>query len=76
MSNLSDNEKTTPKSENSSANIDTKAKRWSFIQSDLSNALNTWQELEKTAVKPSPEEEQLDKIKTIIGQLREKLQQF
>lgn len=76
MSNLSDNEKTTPKSENSSTNTDAKAKRWSFIQSDLSNALNTWQELEKTALKPSPEEEQLDKIKTIIGQLREKLQQF
>lgn len=76
MSNLSDNEKTTPKSENSSPSADTKTNRWSFIQSDLSNALNTWQELEKAEVGPSPEEEQLDKIKTIIGQLREKLQQF
>jgi hypothetical protein len=76
MSNLSDNEKTTPKSENSSDNSESKAKRWSFIQSDLSNALNTWQELEKAAVKPSPEEEQLVKIKTIISQLRDKLQQF
>jgi hypothetical protein len=75
MSNLSDNEKTTPKSENTTG-TDIKPNRWSFIQSDLSNALNTWQELEKAEVGPSPEEEQLDKIKTIIGQLREKLQQF
>lgn len=78
MSNLSDNEKTTPKSENSEGNETTnaKAKRWSFIQSDLSDALNTWEELEKAIVGPSPEEEQLVKIKTIIGQLRDKLQQF
>lgn len=76
MSNLSDNEKTTPMSENSEAKADTKAKRWSFIQSDLSDALNTWEALEKTVAGPSPEEEQLVKIKTIIGQLRDKLQQF
>jgi hypothetical protein len=49
---------------------------WSFIQNDLENAMNTWQELEKTKVGPSPEEEQLVKIKTIIGQLKEKLEQF
>ncbi|MBY0554768.1 hypothetical protein K2P97_09580 [bacterium] len=50
--------------------------RWSFIQNDLENAMNTWQELEKAKVGPSPEEEQLVKIKTIIGQLKEKLEQF
>ena len=38
--------------------------------------MNTWQELEKAKVGPSPEEEQLVKIKTIIGQLKEKLEQF
>jgi hypothetical protein len=50
--------------------------RWSFIQNDLETAMNTWQELEKAKVVPSPEEEQLVKIKTIIGQLKEKLEQF
>ena len=53
-----------------------KSKRWSFIQSDLEKALDTWQELEKNEAKLSPEEEQLQKIKTIIGQLKEKLEQF
>jgi hypothetical protein len=53
-----------------------KKELWSFIQNDLENAMNTWQELEKTKASPSPEEEQLVKIKTIIGQLKEKLKQF
>lgn len=38
--------------------------------------MNTWEELEKAEVGLSPEEEQLVKIKTIIGQLKEKLEQF
>lgn len=53
-----------------------KSKRWSFIQSDLEKALDTWQELEKTQAKLSPEEEQFQKIKTIIGQLKSKIEQF
>lgn len=54
----------------------TKIKRWSFIQNDLEKALDTWQELEKGQASLSPEEEQLEKIKTIIGQLKDKLNQF
>ncbi|MBC7420548.1 MAG: hypothetical protein H7328_07455 [Bdellovibrio sp.] len=53
-----------------------KLKRWSFIQNDLEKALDTWEELEKGDVILSPEEEQLQKIKTIIGQLKDKLNQF
>lgn len=53
-----------------------KVKRWSFIQKDLEKALDTWQELEKAEVSLSPEEEQMVKIKTIIGQLKDKLEQF
>jgi hypothetical protein len=64
MSNTSDNAKNQIKD------------RWSFIQNDLENAMNTWQELEKVELSQSPEEEQLVKIKTIIGQLKEKLEQF
>lgn len=51
-------------------------KSWSFIQNDLTQALETWAELEKAEIKPSPEEEQLIKIKTIIDQLKQKLEQF
>ena len=54
----------------------TKSNRWSFIQKDLSKAMNTWQELEKAEIGLSPEEEQLVKIKTIIRQLKQKLEQF
>ena len=53
-----------------------KGQRWSFIQSDLTNALNTWNELEKAEVQLSPEQEQLLKIKFIITQLKAKLEQF
>ncbi len=53
-----------------------KLKRWSFIQNDLEKALGTWEELEKGEAILSPEEEQLQKIKTIIGQLKDKLNQF
>ncbi len=56
--------------------IASKSKRWSFIQSDLEKALDTWQELEKGQAKLSPEEEQFQKIKTIIGQLKSKIEQF
>ncbi|MEK6627544.1 MAG: hypothetical protein AABY53_02870 [Bdellovibrionota bacterium] len=51
-------------------------KRWSFIQNDLTKAINTWEELEKSKVGLSPDQEQLIKIKSLIAQLKEKLEQF
>ncbi|MGZ3726858.1 MAG: hypothetical protein ACXWQQ_13720 [Pseudobdellovibrio sp.] len=68
MSNSSDSS-----DQNNSSN---KSLRWSFIQNDLSSALNAWQELEQKQTNLSPDEEQMVKIKSIIGQLREKLEQF
>ena len=53
-----------------------KQKRWTFIQNDLENALNTWDELEKNGAPLSREEEQLIKIKSIINKLKDKLDQF
>ena len=76
MSNLSDPKKTNNSEQKSSDIVATKAKRWSFIQSDLSEALKEWQELEKAEITLSPEEEQLVKIKSIIAQLTDKLNQF
>lgn len=53
-----------------------KISRWSFIHSDLTKAMDTWQELDSKESGISPEEEQLAKIKTIIAQLKAKLEQF
>jgi hypothetical protein len=52
------------------------ATRWSFIQSDLSDALTAWNKLEKLNSHQSPDEKELLKIKSIINQLKEKLEQF
>ena len=79
MSNLSDTKKNPiPPQESVScaAAKTTKIDRWSFIQSDLTKAMDTWQELDQKEFSASPEEEQLAKIKTIISQLKAKLEQF
>ena len=69
MSNTNDDGNKNSKSINQS-------KRWTFIQNDLEKALNTWEELEKNQSPLSQEEQQLIKIKSIINQLKEKLDQF
>lgn len=53
-----------------------KKKRWGVIKSDLKDALNTWDKLEKNQPALSQEEEQMVKIKSIINQLKDKLEQF
>jgi len=66
MSNLSDKTEDQNKSK----------QRWSAIKTDLQLALDDWAELEKQRPTLSPDEEQLVKIKSIIGQLKEKLENF
>lgn len=47
------------------------------LNSDLQNALNTWEDLtEQMAEKVSPEEEQLQEVKRLLVELKSKLQQF
>ena len=47
------------------------------LNSDLQNALNTWEDLtEQMAEKISPEEEQLQEVKRLLVELKSKLQQF
>ncbi|MBC7465338.1 MAG: hypothetical protein H7256_05045 [Bdellovibrio sp.] len=53
-----------------------KKKRWGVIKSDLKDALNTWDRLEKKEAPLSQEEQQLNNIKSIINQLKDKLEQF
>ncbi len=50
--------------------------RWSFIQSDLDQAANEWIAAEKAAPVKTPEEQQLEKVKNIIENLKEKLNEF
>lgn len=78
MSNLSGTKKNPvlPSSIDASIDMPAKLNRWSFIQSDLTRAMDTWQQLDKTEFALNPEDEQLAKIKTIIAQLKAKLEQF
>lgn len=80
MSNLSGTKKNVnsipPRSPEPESCAPAKVNRWSFIQSDLTKAMDTWQELDRIEFGVSPEEEQLTKIKTIISQLKAKLEQF
>ncbi len=57
--------------------VDNKDPNWSRINSDLKSALDTWTSLtEQLTHKMSPEEEQLREIKSILGALKDKLQEF
>lgn len=52
-------------------------KRFTGINHDLKSALDTWSELsEKLTGKVSPEQEQLKEIKKLLGDLKNKLQDF
>ena len=47
------------------------------LNSDIQQALNTWEVLtEQMATKISPEEEQLLEVKRLLGELKSKLQEF
>lgn len=78
MSNLSDQLDFITKDTDSTSvkGVDSTPNRWSFIQQELESARQSWDELEKSEPGLSPEEEQLLQIKTIIGQLKTKLDQF
>jgi len=50
---------------------------WSHINNELSQALNVWDDLTKDlANKLSPEQEQVEKMKRLLGELKEKIEQF
>ncbi|UXR64987.1 hypothetical protein EZJ49_01825 [Bdellovibrio bacteriovorus] len=47
------------------------------LNTDLKNALDTWETLtEEMTNKISPEEEQLQEVKRLLGELKSKLNQF
>lgn len=55
-------------------NSNTAKVRWSYIQADLDNAASEWSK--PTAPVKTPDEEQLEKVKNIIENLKDKLNEF
>jgi cation transport regulator ChaB len=50
--------------------------KWSSMQTDLKSALGSWSDFEQQETVKTPEEEQLDKVKTLIEDLKQKLNDF
>ncbi len=50
--------------------------RWSLIQSDLGSAAQNWTESEPKTVVKSHEEVQFEKVKNMIENLKDKLNEF
>lgn len=50
--------------------------KWSSLTTDLKSALGTWSEDDQKAAQKSPEEEQLDKVRSLIEDLKERLNEF
>ena len=53
-----------------------KKTKWKTIKTDLQSALNEWSALENLEPQKSPEEEQLEKMKSMIENIKDKLNEF
>lgn len=69
MSNFDSDNKTAPKT-------NLKHLKWKSIQTDLKSALSEWSESPSQEVQKTPEELQLDKVKSMIENIKDKLNQF
>ncbi len=50
--------------------------KWSHLKSNLQSAVSDWAELEKQPTQKTPDEEQLDKVRSLISNLKERLAEF
>ena len=50
--------------------------KWSFLKSTLESAVNDWSELENRAPQKTAEEEQLDKMRSLISNIKIRLNDF
>lgn len=74
MSNFDSRKKTKPvQKKNIISHAD---QRWSKIKTDLSTVLTEWNSLEQNSPTLSAEEQQLEKVKTMIHDLKDKLNEF
>ncbi len=69
--------KALPKKSKAENGVKSNAKaRWSFIQSNLGSAAFKWTEAEQKVSVKTPEEVQFEKVKNIIENLKDKLNEF
>lgn len=50
--------------------------KWSSLQTDLKSAMGTWSDNDHDKVAKSPEQQQLDKVRSLIEDLKERLNEF
>lgn len=50
--------------------------KWTFLKSTLESAVNDWSELEKISPQKTAEEEQLDKMRSLISNIKDRLKEF
>lgn len=50
--------------------------KWSSLQTDLKSALGSWSDNDHDEAAKSPEQQQLDKVKSLIEDLKQKLNDF
>jgi hypothetical protein len=50
--------------------------KWKSIQTDLQSALSEWSDFESDHLQKTPEELQLEKVKSMIENIKQKLNQF
>lgn len=56
---------------------DEKKKHWKSIQEDLKSALDSWTDLsQKARVRKSPEQQQMEEIRRLLGDLQSKIRSF
>lgn len=72
---MSNNKKTQPAPQNIMQNTPIKT-QWSSLQNELQSAVNDWSLLSEKMNEISPEEEQIQKVKNLIHDLKAKLKEF
>lgn len=72
---MSNNKKTQPDSKNISASTPFET-QWSSLKSELQSAVNDWSLMSEKMNEISPEEEQIQKVKNLIHDLKAKLKEF
>lgn len=72
---MSNNKKIQPASQNTSANTPFET-QWSSLQSELQSAVNDWSLMSEKMNEISPEEDQIQKVKNLIHDLKAKLKEF
>lgn len=72
---MSNNKKIQPDSQNISASSPFET-QWSSLKNELQSAVNDWSLMSEKMNEISPEQEQIEKVKKLISDLKSKLKEF